>query len=482
MDRERLTKPVSDDSPGGENLQSLRQDLHRAIRSLLHDTAVSATEGTARCDLTWDSIKKTCLAELETRTKDLYLAVYFLLSSIRIDGAAGIADGVWLLKILHEEFWEEFYPPIGPDGDLTARAKAISRLNSEVEYGISELALSDEPEPLNLYTYTEIKKEEERLGSPRTLTALAKTDRAFYESGVRHLEAARADCDALSRMLSELYGDYTRETRENVNVSELQKAVRIGLGCFNELLKSKGVKPEDSISPVDPERENSDAIPPLPESRRDAEATSPAEKTVANDDAHLLRRDRCERAVRIAGAGLQGHAKGKAGRSPQLLTGALVPLVRTSRTAPAGAFAIDAVGTRGALQGRSVERVVVPERGARRHGARRCLLARSPAIHRGLFGPVEYALHRGARAAETSGGPVPTDGTGAGGSAIGRRDGCRRSGDQTVARVDRSLGSGAGGRERSACLRLEFAHRRGACKREGGKPRRGDRPSLRRDR
>lgn len=64
----------------------------------------------------WRQVRKLSL-ELWKKTRDLRVAAYLALSGLALDGFAGFADGIALLKSLVTDRWEGLWPRLDPDDD-----------------------------------------------------------------------------------------------------------------------------------------------------------------------------------------------------------------------------------------------------------------------------------------------------------------------------------------------------------------------------
>ena len=67
----------------------------------------------------WQFVGSRCAAMIETKTKDLRLAVWLAEAHAKTRHFRGLGDGYALLAGLCERFWEELYPV--PDGDQEQR-------------------------------------------------------------------------------------------------------------------------------------------------------------------------------------------------------------------------------------------------------------------------------------------------------------------------------------------------------------------------
>ncbi len=131
LDLTTFLKPLSDEAPCGEDLRYDRRALE--IMRLgegkpgtqMGEQIIEAEEPD------WREVRDGCL-ELLARSKDLRIAVWFTLASIKMEGFAGLRDGLALIRGYLETFWSTVYPQLDPDdgNDPTERANILSALNT----------------------------------------------------------------------------------------------------------------------------------------------------------------------------------------------------------------------------------------------------------------------------------------------------------------------------------------------------------------
>ncbi len=110
MDLEPLLLPISPDAPCGEDLSydAALQELDALVRGK-EETQFSASE-----EPDWKAVRDRCV-ELFGRSKDLRVAVTLCLALLKIEGLAGLRDGLALLQRLLGEQWDGLYPRLDPD-------------------------------------------------------------------------------------------------------------------------------------------------------------------------------------------------------------------------------------------------------------------------------------------------------------------------------------------------------------------------------
>ncbi|HUV64522.1 MAG TPA: type VI secretion system protein TssA [Sedimentisphaerales bacterium] len=115
IDIERLLSEVSPEAPCGEDLSYDASFL--ALEDMLRPKAgggvVAGVEEAAE-EPNWREVRDNSM-ELLRRSKDLRVAMYLVLASLRMDGLAGLRNGLTFLQGLLDRFWEHLYPKLDPE-------------------------------------------------------------------------------------------------------------------------------------------------------------------------------------------------------------------------------------------------------------------------------------------------------------------------------------------------------------------------------
>ncbi|MHC5061563.1 MAG: type VI secretion system protein TssA [Planctomycetota bacterium] len=116
FDIESLFSEVSAESPCGEDI-SYDQD-YLALERLLQPKGggVLGEEEDLAEEPNWSEVADKSY-ELLRRSKDLRAAMYFAVALLKLEGFAGLCDGLYLLKGLLERFWDDMYPQLDPEDD-----------------------------------------------------------------------------------------------------------------------------------------------------------------------------------------------------------------------------------------------------------------------------------------------------------------------------------------------------------------------------
>lgn len=137
---EALSKPVSEDSPSGEDLEYDPQFME-LVQLFEAKPKAGASVGSGDDDSgpDWRAIERLA-AQLSERTRDLRVQVYATIASIYTQGMPGVRDNLKVLKIYLSDFWDSVHPQLDPDDDNDPmfRANTLQNLN---EYSLISLGL-----------------------------------------------------------------------------------------------------------------------------------------------------------------------------------------------------------------------------------------------------------------------------------------------------------------------------------------------------
>ena len=136
IDLEQLLKPISEELPSGENLE-YDSDFMELIRIAqgspemqMGDEHISAEEPN------WRDIKSKCL-ELSQKTRSLEVIMLLSKALLRLEGLAGLSEGLDLLLRSLENYWDTIYPQLDPDDDnhqtvFYDEKLAFARINKDI--------------------------------------------------------------------------------------------------------------------------------------------------------------------------------------------------------------------------------------------------------------------------------------------------------------------------------------------------------------
>ncbi|XVJ58001.1 MAG: type VI secretion system protein TssA [Tepidisphaera sp.] len=131
LDIESLLKPLSDADPCGEDLRYDRRALEILRMAEGKEGSVMGDQVIPGEEPDWRELKDGCL-ELLARGRDLRVSVALSLALLKLEGFAGFADGLALIRGLLERHWASVHPKLDPDdgNDPTERGNIIATFNA----------------------------------------------------------------------------------------------------------------------------------------------------------------------------------------------------------------------------------------------------------------------------------------------------------------------------------------------------------------
>ncbi len=114
---EQLLNPVSSSAPCGENLAfSPELDTIAQARKADDPSIEQGAWVTTLKEADWKFVTKRCALLIETRSKDLQLAVWLAEASAKTGGLRSLGDALLVIGALCERYWEDLYPQRDEDG------------------------------------------------------------------------------------------------------------------------------------------------------------------------------------------------------------------------------------------------------------------------------------------------------------------------------------------------------------------------------
>lgn len=236
VDVEALLAPIPGDNPVGENLQysGLYDEIREARRS--DDNLEQGDWQHEVKTAGWPKVVELATGALATRTKDLQVCAWLVEALVELYGFAGMRDGLKVMRGLHEQYWDRVYPEM-EEGDLDARANALSFMDGRVEIPLKRVRLTksaggvdyaylewevstkfDIPENLEaldadaLNRASELRAQAEAEGKTTGedwRKAKNTTRRTFYEEIYLLINQCWDEFQALDRVMDEKFGKHT---------------------------------------------------------------------------------------------------------------------------------------------------------------------------------------------------------------------------------------------------------------------------------
>lgn len=265
FDLQRLTAPLTTESPCGEDLPSY-DSVFSAIGEAGREDDATSPRGVWERDLKrsdWAKVRRLSEEALETRSKDLRLAASLCEAMLHLDGLAGLAQGLRLLVELVEKYWDKGLHPLaegneaeGSDGapdnefrlniiaSLGGKLPTVVRLLPVTEPGegverVFSLADWEETILLERLSVKDRSSYEEAVSSGRPtrskfLGAVMFSSLEFYQELGRQAQTARSSLAALKQALT------VRCAEQAPSLSELDKAVTGVLQLAEKFATEKG--------------------------------------------------------------------------------------------------------------------------------------------------------------------------------------------------------------------------------------------------
>lgn len=212
--RDDLLNPVSESSPGGENLRyaPVYDKIKEARRE--DDDAPQGEWQRARKVADWPLVIKLAGEAIATKSKDLQLAVWLTEALLKKDGFAGLREGLTLIQGLIERFWDTCYPEL-EDGDAELRGVPLDWLGGRLDSTLRSTPISKKG--LSWYKYKESRsigyeadadtyeKQESRAANIADGKVTAEDwDSAFNATSKDWYAGLEADIDAILELLENL--------------------------------------------------------------------------------------------------------------------------------------------------------------------------------------------------------------------------------------------------------------------------------------
>jgi type VI secretion system protein ImpA len=216
VDLERILAPLSGDAPCGRNLRLVPGDTTFASLDEMRreeDAALDPAGKGKTAD--WKGVVARAEAALAEKSKDLQLGAYLAQGLARTQGFEGLREGLHVLRMLLERYWECMHPG-SEDGEIVpgVRAKWLSWVGSSGDFRNTVKRI-----PITSGT-----------GTPRSWFDLEESRRVDQA-------ALLADKTQLNELVQagRITGDEWRTALDGTSPSHLDATVKALRGCSEEL-------------------------------------------------------------------------------------------------------------------------------------------------------------------------------------------------------------------------------------------------------
>src|ERR1700752_519752 len=141
IDIEALLDAIPGEKPAGESLRytEIYTAIPHAMQSGDNRDPLEATVKTAN----WPAVIDMAMDVLQHQSKDLQIAAWAVEALVKLEGFAGLRDGLHLLSELQDRFWESLYPGVEEGQlDLEYRAVPLEGLNQKLPAAIRGVPLT----------------------------------------------------------------------------------------------------------------------------------------------------------------------------------------------------------------------------------------------------------------------------------------------------------------------------------------------------
>ncbi len=138
IDFESLLSPINDDRPQGIDIREDRtpsseyytvKDARNGARAAERANVFAEDHNSDAMSL-WRKVYSVAPKILQTSSKDLEIACWYLEALIRLEGLVGLRDGISLIEQLIEQYWGNLYPTPDEDG-LETKVSPLAGLNGD---------------------------------------------------------------------------------------------------------------------------------------------------------------------------------------------------------------------------------------------------------------------------------------------------------------------------------------------------------------
>ena len=283
LDIDAVLKPISAGQPGGVDPRDHASfELLKEARR--EEDAASQGDWKREVKVAdWSKAIQIATTILSTEGKELQVAAWLAEGLVRKQGSAGLRDGLKILKGLHEQYWDSFYPLV-EDGDMEFREGRLVALNKVLPIAILNMPLihppggpsyscwqykeSQDVENLRRGAATDGEKkrqlaqalEEGKLEGEKFDKAVAMTSLNHCSTILENLNQSWEEFEQLERIVDEQYRP------EPPSLRSIQEALNECRALMTAVVRKKGgvAEPAPSQPTVVPQEDNMPRVTTMP--------------------------------------------------------------------------------------------------------------------------------------------------------------------------------------------------------------------------
>jgi type VI secretion system protein ImpA len=252
---DNLLNPIPGQNPSGEDLRyaPVYDQIKEARRE---EEGYEPGEWVKKAD--YPLVIKLATEAIASKSKDLQIAAWLTDALLRMEGFAGLKQGLELLRGLVATFWETLYPRL-EDGDAELRATPLEWVGSSLILPLQAVPLNKAGHGWLEYTEskkvgyegqadTDAKKEartkalqQGKIAPEDFDKSFNETPKAFYLNGEATLDGCTPTLQALDTLCQEKFGDAAPSFRE------LKKGLETVRHTVHQLLQKKRETEPDEV-------------------------------------------------------------------------------------------------------------------------------------------------------------------------------------------------------------------------------------------
>ena len=255
---DNLLSPIPGENPSGQDLRyaPIYDQIKEARRAEDDSAQGEWVRDVKKAD--FPLMIKLSTDALATKSKDLQIAAWLTEALVRVEGFAGLKQGVQLLQDLTSTFWETVYPQL-EDGDAELRASPFQWIGSSLGFTLRSVPLNRAGH--GWLDYTESRKipteeqadTDEKVNSRRAALgdgklapemfdkSFAETPKAFYAGAETTLDESTKLVEAFDLLCRDKFGD------TSPSFVDLKKSLQEVRHTVHQLLQKKRETDPDPV-------------------------------------------------------------------------------------------------------------------------------------------------------------------------------------------------------------------------------------------
>jgi type VI secretion system protein ImpA len=203
---DELLAPISDSHPCGEDLAfSSELDAIAKARQADDPSIEQGAWVTALKEADWKFVAAGCAKLINTRSKDLRLAVWLAEASAKTSGLRGLGDSLLVVAALCERYWDDVYP-LPDEGGYEQRIGNLCWIAARAPHLAREMALT-EGAGFSMIDFEFARSRPAGEGEGQDLEgARRRTSRSFYQALLEDSAHCVAAIGELERVVDERLG------------------------------------------------------------------------------------------------------------------------------------------------------------------------------------------------------------------------------------------------------------------------------------